>query len=61
MRLPKTIALAVAAGLEHTFGLAPLAADDAHVYAFGNAFGSSQTLLGPVRAVTRPLPYWPST
>ena len=43
---------------EHTFGLAPLAENDAQAYDFSNAFDYSQTPLHPVQMVTRPLPYW---
>jgi hypothetical protein len=43
---------------EHTFGLAPLAKNDAQAYDFSNAFNYSQTPLHPAQMVTRPLPYW---
>jgi phospholipase C len=42
---------------EHTFGLAPLGANDARAYDFSGAFNYSQAPLKPVRMVTRPLPY----
>jgi phospholipase C len=41
---------------EHTFGLAPLGANDAKAYPFTNAFNYSQTAQRPVRMVTRPVP-----
>ena len=41
---------------ERTFGLASLDANDAHAYAFANAFNYAQKPLQPVKMVTRPLP-----
>lgn len=43
---------------EHTFGLAPLATNDAQAYDFSSAFNYFQVPLRPARMVSRPLPYW---
>jgi phospholipase C len=41
---------------EHTFGLAPLAVNDARAYPFTNAFNYAQAPLRPIKMITRPLP-----
>ena len=41
---------------EHTFGLAPLGANDAAAYPFTNAFDYGQVPVNPARMVHRPLP-----
>lgn len=45
----------VLAFTEHTFGLAPLTAEDGSAYDFSGAFDYSQVPLKPARMVTRPL------
>lgn len=54
---PTTFA-GILAYTEHTFGLAPLAANDAAAYDLSRAFDYSQPPLAPARMVTRPLPGW---
>lgn len=46
----------ILAYVEHTFGLSPLGVNDAHAYAFGNAFNYRQAPLRPARMVYRPWP-----
>jgi phospholipase C len=48
----------ILAFIEHTFGLAPLNANDRHAYDFSNAFNFAQAPLRPVPMVARPLPHW---
>jgi phospholipase C len=54
---PTTFA-GILAYTEHTFGLAPLAANDAAAYDLNGAFNYSQPPLAPARMVDRPLPGW---
>jgi phospholipase C len=46
----------ILAYVEHTFGLAPLSANDKSAYDFSNAFNYAQQPLRPVTMVKRPLP-----
>jgi phospholipase C len=46
----------ILAYVEHTFGLAPLGANDAQAYPFTNTFNYKQKPLAPVPMVTRPMP-----
>lgn len=48
--------MSILAYTEQTFGLAPLSANDASAYAFGNAFNYSQTPLLPVAMQMSKLP-----
>ena len=52
----KTTFAGILAYTEHTFGLAPLGANDAQAYDFSNAFNYSQLPLKRVPMVHRPLP-----
>jgi phospholipase C len=52
---PTTFA-GILAFTEHTFGLAPLNANDRSAYGFGNAFNFAQVPLRPVPMVMSPLP-----
>jgi phospholipase C len=54
---PTTFA-GILAFTEHTFGLAPLNANDRGAYDFSHAFNYAQPPLRPVHMVTRPLPAW---
>ena len=54
---PTTFA-GILAFTEHTFGLAPLNANDRSAYDFSHAFNFAQAPLRPVHMVTRPLPPW---
>lgn len=52
---PTTFA-GILAFTEHTFGLAPVNANDRSAYDFSNAFNYTQAPLRPAHMVTRPLP-----
>ena len=54
---PDTFA-GILAYTEHTFGLAPLAKNDAAAYDFSGAFNYAQAPRKPVQMVSRPLPAW---
>jgi phospholipase C len=54
---PATFA-GILAFTEHTFGLAPLNANDRGAYDFRNAFNYAQPPLRPVHMMMRPLPPW---
>lgn len=54
---PTTFA-GILAYTEHTFGLAPLARNDAAAYDFRKAFNYHQAPLKPVAMTARPLPRW---